>query len=163
MTSPCTNPLIASSTTTLHTNHTHFIAEFPYAQGDKLLLPLPGSEEPLPGRSKLKSTVSNQILSLYRGNAWYQFLKRKEQTCWDVYNLRDQVQRIILLGKVKSRTPFIRIAEEMSLRAEDLRLRAFGSGCTSIDLDNVDGESSSSDGQTGDNDLNDDDEFCTPV
>ena len=157
-------------------------------QGDKHLLQRLPSKGPSDDSNRclsvpLKSTVSNRILSLYgTGFSWHAFLKRRENLCWNLYNIRDQVQRIVSLGKLKTqrRIPFLRIADELSLRAEDMRLCAYpkpdsttieddsdGDGVAGAKANAGESQSVSENDQVGSghDDASDcgDDDFCTPL
>jgi hypothetical protein len=90
-----------------------------YTKGDKEFL----SErtiDSMPAK-RLKSTVALRLLSMYDGLTWDRFSKRKELVSWKLYNIRDQVQKIILHDKADGRIPLLRIAQD--LRADDARLR----------------------------------------
>ena len=80
-------------------------------QGDKLFLD-PHTYDRTE-HLQLQSSVASRLASLYNGSAWFRFLKRKELVCWKAYNLRTQVQQIVLLDKADKRKPLTKIAEDL--------------------------------------------------
>lgn len=66
---------------------------------------------------KLKSAVATRLGALYHGPSWLRFIKRKELVVWKAYNIRAQVQKLVLLDKVDSRLPFTSVAEKIEVDA----------------------------------------------
>ncbi len=59
------------------------------------------------------------------GNAWTNFQKRKELLSWNLYNLRDQVQKLIVLEKVASGVPYINVADNLIADLSRLRMSSY--------------------------------------
>ena len=106
---------------------------------------------------------------MFDGAAWLRFMKRRELLCWKAYNLRFQVQRIILLGKEQSGAALTRIAEK--LKAENLPLRSYRNvnayESSSADHEADSGESESGQGNESEESAqesgNESDAFSTPM
>lgn len=138
-----------------------------FAQGDKLLLENRSNAHATSLR--IKSTVANRVRSLYdHGFAWSEFQKRKELMSWKLYNLRDQVQKLVSLRKVTPGVPYINIAD--SLIAELSRIRYAGyvaahSGDSVFeDTTMIDDDDDAGEAQGSGNESDDSGEFlCTPI
>lgn len=106
------------------TNASPRLESFILSIGDKLLLEHPSNIHA--NVLRIKSTVGNRLKSQYDcGNAWTNFQKRKELLSWNLYNLRDQVQKLIVLEKVASGVPYINVADNLIADLSRLRMSSY--------------------------------------
>ncbi len=96
------------------------------------------------------------------GNAWTVFQKRKELLSWNLYNLRDQVQKFIVLDQVASGVPNINVADNLISDLSRLRMSSY----VAAHADSV--EDLKLDDDAGDDKLEVQNElgtelFCTPM
>ena len=90
-------------------------------QGDKEFVDRISTREGVTASVHVKSTVCIRLQAMFEGLAWIRFMKRKELVSWNIYNIRDQVQRLLLLNKADPRVPVVRVAD--GLKADDTKLR----------------------------------------